>query len=161
VNMTSGDWAWKDRKTNGRVTGGPAADARAVYVPCLDGNVYAFEMNTGSQLWITPLQGVLDQNLETTRSDVLVPTSSSVLYCLSTSRGEKRWEAHGVKDIGTIAGDRVWVMDSVGTLKAISLDNGEVLQSASLGAARIVNNTVDRNVIVVTKGGVVGMYAGK
>jgi outer membrane protein assembly factor BamB len=161
INLTTGDWMWKDRKTNGKVVGGPAVDARAAYVPCLDGNVYAFEMNTGAQLWNTPLHGVLDKDLALTRSEVLVPTGSNVMYCLSTSKGEKRWEAPGVKDIGTIAGDRVWVMDSVGTLKALSLDTGEELASAAMGDARIVRNTVDRNVIVVSKGGVVGMYAAK
>jgi outer membrane protein assembly factor BamB len=161
INLNTGDWLWKDRKTNGQVTGGPAADARAVYVPCLDGNVYAFEMNTGSQLWNTPLNGTLDRDVAITRSDVLVPTSSGVMYCLSTARGEKRWEAQGVKDIGTIAGDRVWVMDSVGTLKSLSLENGEVLGSVAIGRAKIVRNTVDRNVIVVTKSGVVAMYGGK
>jgi outer membrane protein assembly factor BamB len=162
ISLSSGDWAWKDRKTNGRVTGGPAIDARAVYVPCLDGNVYAFEVNNGSQLWNTPLQGTLDQNLVlATRSDVLVPTGTNQLYCLSTARGEKRWEANGVKDIGTVAGDRVWVTDSGGTLKALALENGEVLANAPVGRGRVVRNTVDRNVIVVTEAGLVAMYAGR
>jgi outer membrane protein assembly factor BamB len=161
INLVSGDWIWKDRKTNGRVTGGPESDARAAYIPSLDGSVYAFEMNNGSQLWSTRLAGTLDKNLLATRSDLLVPTSSNILYSLSTSKGEKRWEAHGVRDIGTVAGDRVYVMDSTGTLKALALDSGETLGSVGLGRARIVRNQSDRNVIVVRESGLVTTYAAK
>ena len=67
VHIDTGDWIWKDRKTNGRVIGGLAADGRAVYVPCLDSHVYAFDMNSGSEIWSTPVEGRLDRALSVTR----------------------------------------------------------------------------------------------
>ena len=48
VNAENGDWIWKDRKTNGEVIGGLAADKRAVYVPSMDHNFYAFDLRGGA-----------------------------------------------------------------------------------------------------------------
>lgn len=161
VSLANGDPIWRDRKTNGHVVGGLAADTRAVYVPCLDGNVYAFDMTNGFQLWNRAVKGELDKALMLTSADVLVPTGPDNLYCLSSARGEIRWEAHGIKDLGTQGAGRVWVTDTSGNLKALSLDNGEVLATAPVGGASLVANPEDRLVILVTKAGVVAAYTPK
>jgi outer membrane protein assembly factor BamB len=162
VNMETGDWLWRDRKTDGPVRGGLAADARAVYVPCLDGQIYAVDFTSGARNWTRRVPGTLDRALWITRSDLLVPTGTA-LYSLSPTKGNERWHAEGVRDVGTVAGDRVWVLDSAGTLKALALENGEVLASAPAPGARIVANhdEKDKNIILVQPNGTVTAYASK
>jgi outer membrane protein assembly factor BamB len=162
VKLSDGQWIWRDHKTNGRVVGGLAADAAAFYVPCLDGNVYGFDMSRGANLWITPLKGELNKNLVATRGEVLVPTQDGILYALGTAHGDITWKVPGIRYIGTLAGDRVWVLNSAGDVEALAMDDGHVLMSAPAGGGYIVSNTVDQMVITVSKAGVVAEYsAGK
>ncbi|MCL2645374.1 MAG: PQQ-binding-like beta-propeller repeat protein [Phycisphaerales bacterium] len=160
VNASDGKWIWRDRSTgpDSHVVGGLASDARAVYVPCLDGKVFAFDMNNGSNLWYTLLEGRLDQNLTCTRSDLLVPASGKGLYNLNTSRGDIRWFVPDATTVGTIIRGSVWVSDSEGNLKAISLDTGDILATANVGG-KIVNNTVDQLVITITHSGELTVYS--
>jgi len=161
VSANTGEWSWKDRTigTGSRVVGGLAADSRAVYVPCIDGKVFAFDLHNGTNLWTRQLQGVrLDRDLSCARSDLLVPATGQGLYNLNAARGDVKWFVPGMTEIGTMIRGRVWVSDNDGNLKSISLDTGEVLAGANLGGTIITNN-VDQLVITVSPTGELTAYS--
>jgi len=160
VNTYYGEWTWKDRiiGTGSRVVGGIAADSRAVYVPALDGKVFAFDMTNGTNIWTKLIDGAnLNQDLLCTRSDLLVPATGRGIYNLSTATGDVKWFAPGIAKIGTIIRDRIWASDRGGNIHAISLNNGERLASTNVGGSIIYNN-VDNLVLTVTPAGEITAY---
>ncbi len=158
VNESDGNWIWKDRKTNGQVTGGLASDGKAVYVPSLDHYLYAFDAATGSELWDTHLEGTLDQKPMSTKGMVLVPSSGKGLYGVATANGEVTWEADGVSQIAAVVGDHVWVGDTAGNLKSLSLSDGSVVSSTPIKGARAFVRSSDDWVIILNAAGVLEGY---
>jgi outer membrane protein assembly factor BamB len=154
-----GEWVWKDRKTNGQVVAGLAADGRAVYVPALDQRLYAFSVDRGAELWQAQLQGTLDQTPALGGNVVLCPARGQGLFAVSRQNGERRWLSPGVTSVATVSGDHVWVGDNQGNLKSLSLDKGDVLASAEIpGAAAFIRNEVDETVFIMNRSGTVGAY---
>ena len=157
VNAEDGNWVWKDRKTNGEVTAGLATDQHAVFVPSLDHYLYAFDVNTGSELWNPRLEGELDQKPIVTKvagSELLVPASGKGLYSISPADGTIRWEADGVSQVASVFGDFVWAGDSSGNLRAMRADNGEIVSSTPIAGAQDFIYSTDQWVIVLNKSGV-------
>lgn len=160
ITLPTGQWDWKDRKTNGAVVAGVSSDGGTMYVPSLDSRVYAFGAQNGGELWEVLLEGTLDKPAVPVRTQVLVPATGKGLYSLSTETGDTQWIAPGVSQIATVTGDHVWAQDSTGNLKSISLDNGSVLASVAVPAAQMtIYNSDDNMVFVVNKAGVVGGFA--
>ncbi len=158
VNAENGDWIWKDRKTNGEVIGGLAADKRAVYVPSMDHNFYAFDLAQGSELWDIRLDGgTLDQTPVALKGQVLVPASGKGLYSVSTAGGLVQWETEGIA-LSAVDGDHVWAGDSEGNLKSISLATGEVISSTPITRAKKFIWSDDHWVIVLNQAGVLEGY---
>ncbi len=159
VNPETGSWEWKDRKTNGPITGGLVADGRAVYVPCLDQRLYAFDIDNGGELWQTQLEGSLNQAPALGTGVVMVVSRDHGLFAVGRHDGDKKWFVPGIVSVGTVEDDHVWVGDDAGNLKSLALDTGEVLASAPIPDAQLfVRNTDDEKVIVVNRGGGVGDY---
>ncbi len=160
VTLPTGQWDWKDRKTNGPVVGGIGTDGGTMFVPCLDSRVYAFGAQGGGELWQTRLEGTLDQMPVPVRDQVLVPASGKGLYSLSTENGDIQWEADGATRIATISGDHVWAQDEAGNLRSISLNDGSTLATAKIPLAQMpVYNTEDNLIFLINKAGVLGGFA--
>ena len=167
LNGDNGDWDWKDRKTNGDVVAGLAADGRAVYVPAMDQRVYAFAVDTGSELWNRQLAGALDVTPALGGPCVMVVAHGlggvgSSLYGLARQDGAIKWKADDVSQVATVGENSAWVGDNAGNLKSLSLETGEILSSTPIpGAQFFVRNPDDDNLILVTRSGMVALYQPK
>ncbi len=162
VDTDTGDWEWKDRKTNGTVVGGLVADGRAVYVPCMDQRLYAFQLDTGGELWQSQLQGPLDGTPALGGEVVMVPSHGRGLYAVGRQMGDRRWMAPGVNAVATVTGDHVWVGDDQGNLKSLSLATGEVISSTPIPYMKVfVRNPDDDQVVLVNASGAVAGYEPK
>ena len=160
IDGNDGNWDWKDRKTNGDVMAGIAADVNAVYVPSLDQRVYAFRTDTGGELWEQYLEGRLEDTPALAGPVVLQRTLEGTLYALLRTTGVVQWKLPDIAHIATVGQKSVWVVDTAGNLKSISLEDGHQLTSAPAPGVKLyLKNTLDSNVVLVTAGGLVGMYA--
>lgn len=163
INAETGNWVWKDRQTNGPVVAGLAADPRAVYVPALDQRVYAFSADSGGELWETtePL-GTLETTPRLATSLVLITSNEKGLFGLNRRDGAIKWNVPDINQVATVIGTTAWVGGRDGTLKSISLDTGAVLTSTPTeGIQFYLKDTLDSNVFLVTRAGLVGSYASK
>jgi outer membrane protein assembly factor BamB len=160
VNMPTGQWDWKDRKTNGAVVAGVSSDGGGMYVPALDSRVYAFGAQNGGELWEKLLEGTLERAAVPVRTQLLVPSTGKGLYSLSTETGDTQWVSPGATQIATVTGDHVWAEDDAGNLKSIGLESGDILSSIPVPAAQmVIYNSEDDLVFVANKAGVVGAFA--
>ena len=162
INTDTGDWVWKDRKTNGDVIAGLAADDHAVYVPCLDQRVYAFASDSGSELWEQQLAGVLSTTPVLGGNVITVISETQGMYALSRQTGEIKWHVADIWQTATVGETSIWTGTREGTLKNLSLETGEELATASApGVEFFVRNTEDQNLVLVTRSGLIGMYTKK
>jgi outer membrane protein assembly factor BamB len=160
VSADSGDWDWKDRKTNGDILGGLAADFNALYVPCEDQRVYAFRTDTGGELWEQQLDNRLEEAAVLGGPMVLVRSVDGKLSALAKSSGEIRWSKKGIAAVATVNEETVWIADAAGNIRLVDLESGDEKTSApAAGIQYFVRNGVDQNVILVTNAGLVGMYS--
>jgi len=159
IAANNGDWIWKDRKTNGQVIAGLAADGRAVYVPSLDKKVYAFHVDDGHELWQQTLDGVLDKAPALAGTVLMVPSTGRGLYAVTRKDGAHRWFVPDVTNVLTTTGDNVWVGDNAGNLKSIRFETGEVEANVHVDDVQIfVRNPVDDQVLLVAHSGAVAAY---
>ncbi len=160
INAETGDWGWKDRKTNGLITGGLAADFNAAYVPCEDQRVYAFRMDTGAEKWDTQLEDRLEETPVLAGPAVLVVAVNRTLFALDRVTGLVKWKYKNVSQVATVNEDTVWIGDMGGNIRLLALETGEE-QAAALttGIEYFVRNSLDQNVVLVTQAGLVGMYS--
>ena len=159
VNAEDGDWDWKDRKTNGEVVSGLAADFNAVYVPSLDQRVYAFRTDTGGELWEQQLEGRLENLPVLAGPVVLVRSVEGKLFALNRNDGLIRWQAANIAHILSVDTDCVWVADRTGNLRLVNLDTGRDIASAPATDVKLfVSNGLDNKVILVGDGGLLGLY---
>ncbi|HEY4329660.1 MAG TPA: PQQ-binding-like beta-propeller repeat protein [Phycisphaerae bacterium] len=160
ISADTGDWDWKDRKTNGIVTAGVAVDFNALYVPCLDQRVYAFRADTGGELWEQQLEGRLENAPALGGPVVMVHTAEGKLWALNRLTGVIAWQMDDVDQIATVGEENVWIGDKSGNIKCIALDSGrEVASAPAPGVKLFVRNTLDEKVILVDNTGLVGVYA--
>jgi outer membrane protein assembly factor BamB len=160
ISADNGDWDWKDRKTNGNIVGGLVADYNAVYVPCEDQRVYAFRTDTGGEIWEQQLEGRLEETPVLAGPDVLVTSVNRTMYALSRQSGQVKWKTENIAQVATINDDTVWVGDTTGVIRQLSLETGEEKAAAlTNGIQLFVRNNVDQKVILVTNAGLVGMYS--
>ncbi|HVX84851.1 MAG TPA: PQQ-binding-like beta-propeller repeat protein [Phycisphaerae bacterium] len=160
IRAATGEWNWKDRKTNGEVVAPLASNGGALFVAALDQRVYAFAVANGGELWQVRLEGTLDKMPIPIRSQLLVPAGGKGLYSLSADTGDTQWIAPGVSQIATISGNHAWAQDAGGNLDSVSLDDGSILSSTPVPAAQLAvyNNSDDQLVVLINKAGVVGGF---
>jgi outer membrane protein assembly factor BamB len=160
ISADKGDWDWKDRKTNGDIVGGLAADFNALYVPCDDLRVYAFRTDTGGELWEEQLDSPLERTPFLGGPAVMVVSQDHKMSALARQTGAVLWSRPDVAQVATADEDTVWIADRDGTIRRLALEDGE--EKASVPTAGIqffVRNNVDNNVILVTHDGLIGLYS--
>ena len=65
-----------------------------------------------------------------------------------------------ISQIATVGQATVWMSDGAGNLKCFNLETGREISSApALDVNFFVRNALDNKVVLVTAGGLVGMYA--
>ena len=160
ISADTGDWDWKDRKTNGLISGGLAADFNAVYVPCEDQRVYAFRSDTGGELWEQQLDDRLEETPVMAGPVALVTAVNRKMSALARPTGEVKWTKEGVSQVATVSEDTVWIGDMSGEIRLLALETGDEKAAApTTGIQFFVRNTMDQNVILVTHAGLIGMYS--
>jgi len=131
-----------------------------VYVPCEDQRAYAFGTNTGAELWEQQLDGRLEETPVPGGPVVMVVSVNQKMTALARQTGEIRWSKTGVAQVATVTDEAVWIGDTAGNIRKLSLEMGEEKGAAPApGIQFFVRNSVDQNVILVTHGGLVGMYS--
>ena len=159
ISTETGDWDWRDRKTNGPVLAGLIADFNALYVASMDQRVYAFRTDSGGELWETQLSGRLEDTPTAAGPVIVVKAVNNGIFALARSNGDLKWRAEDVHSVATATDDHVWVADTAGNLKSLDVNDGDVLAIAPApGVAMFVPNTVDKSVVLVTHGGLIGIY---
>ena len=160
ISADSGDWDWKDRKTNGDILGGLAADFNALYVPCEDQRVYAFRTDSGGELWEQQLDNRLEETPAMGGPVVLVRSVDNKLSALARTSGAIRWSKTGISQVATVNEETVWVADAADNIRLLDLETGEEKAAAPAGGIEyFVLNSADQNVILVTHAGLIGMYS--
>ena len=88
---------WKHNLGDGGADKGlalkPAYDGGRVYAVSADGRLYAFEAESGAQLWREKLGNNISAGVAVNHNSVFVGTDSGDLLALSTEDGETRWRA--------------------------------------------------------------------
>jgi outer membrane protein assembly factor BamB len=160
ITADTGDWEWKDRKTNGLITAGLAADFNAVYVPCDDQRVYAFRTDTGGELWEQQLDDRLEETAVMAGPVILVTSVNRKMSALARQTGVVKWTQDDVWQVATVNEETVWIGDSSGKIRLLALDTGaEKAAALTTGIQLFVRNNMDQNVILVTHAGLIGMYS--
>ncbi len=162
MSAKNGDWDWKDRKVDGFVAGGIAADNHAVYVPCMNEHLYAFNVDNGGYLWDTRLAGILDVTPIAAGPIVLTIGRGRGLFGVDRENGDIKWNIEHIAQLGTATESVLWALDDQANFVKISVPTGQVLSTIeSPGLQFVLRNSEDDNVILVTQSGMVGMYATK
>ena len=108
----------------------PAYDGGRVYAVSADGRLYAFEGESGAQLWREKLGNDISGGVAVNRNNVYLGTYNGDLLALSSEDGETRWRAplSGLMLAAPVtADDRVYARSTDGTLTAFDADNGSEL----------------------------------
>ncbi len=155
ITPVNGEWDWRDRKVAGPIIAPLAVDGRHLYVASLDNRLYAFDQATSAHVWDTRLEGRLSLGpVPATPSVLLCPTEKGSLYALTTEKGLIKWSLPGIDKIGTIVGDRVFVVDNHSQLLGVLLETGEVISTLSVpGVHSTVTNRADGLVYTIFKDG--------
>lgn len=144
-----------NRKTTGDVAGGLAVDSKAVYIPCLDRKLYAFELISSKLLWTARLDGRLDQTPMVAGSSILAIGAGSGLYAVDKVKGEQRWPVvPNVRQLISHSADHAYALDSANNILAISLDTGAVDATIPVNdLAAVATNTTDGTIYVMSTDG--------
>lgn len=154
VHLDSGQALWKDKKVNGEVIGGLATDGSRVYVPSLEGKLYAFDALSGNHVWDTHLSGLLDQTPFVANKLVLVVGSGSGLHALDSANGDLKWSVPGITRLVSDSPDHIYAADAKGTLYAIAPATGAVETRVPVAnVAQYLTNQIDTSIVILTKDG--------
>lgn len=110
-----------------RIALSPAGTADKVFAANRDGNVTAFDPETGQRLWRTELELPLSAGPGVANDRVVVASSDGFLVCLAVDDGREVWRVNvGGESIARplVRGDSVVVYTIDGRLSARSLFNG-------------------------------------
>lgn len=126
-----------------RVALRPAGDGNRIYAASIDGNVSAYEPETGKQIWRQKLETSLSAGPGVGKGLVVVVASDGAVIALDAESGDERWRHDvGGESLATpvIAGNNVLIQTVDNRLRALSsLDGRErwvVLQSMPLLTVR-------------------------
>ena len=105
----------------------PAGDGNRIYAASRDGNVIAFDPETGKQAWKVELDTTLSAGPGIGEGNLALGTSDGSIIVLDTKDGSERWRVNlGGETLSPplISGDSVVVSTVDNRLRALSLLNG-------------------------------------
>ncbi|MEI8196499.1 MAG: PQQ-binding-like beta-propeller repeat protein, partial [Phycisphaerae bacterium] len=149
----TGDKVWAYRKVNGEVSADLTTDQVRVYVPCLNGYLYAFEAMTGAPSWNQRLEGKLDQAALVVGKSILVPSTGKGLYALSSTDGQIKWLSPGVTQVVGAAGNKIFATNAAKNLLIINAENGSVERTLAVPNVKHYLPSTSKTVIILTTDG--------
>ncbi len=155
-SKTTGDTLWRkdisdlkqkrgffDAKHSALVAGGPIAGINKVFIGTENGEIYAFDAETGDLAWTGKVKGEIIAKPVIDSGVLVVNTSSGVLKAFNAINGEELWKIdqdvppltlRGIS-APTVAGGGVILGNSSGDLTVYMLENGQQGWLAPLGEA--------------------------
>lgn len=160
INAANGEWDWKDRKVNGGVVAPLSADGKAVYIPCLDQRLYAFDLLSGAHLWDARLEGRLEQQAVPVGNTILVVSESKGMYAVAADKGELKYNIPEVARVLGSVGDKAYASTNTNQLLMFNTETGEKVSTTNIqGEAYFVaNNKTDGLIFVATIDGRIAAY---
>lgn len=142
---------WR-HEVDGVVNGGPAyADGR-LYVASSEGNAYAIDASTGERVWRWVAPGMEMWRAQPAVDEGLVVYGAGKnVYALEAEDGEQRWRIDLDAEANvapTISDGTVYVADTAGTLRAVTLDTGSIKWTFATGKAAATSATVAGETVV-------------
>jgi len=115
--------------TDGPLTAGFVVDDRGCFVPSQDYKLYAFDVDTGRELW-TPFrtQGPLRQAVQIGQRSAFQYAENDRFYALDIGSGRKRWDMPDGRMVLATSGQHVFVLNNKNRLLKVheSLGRTEV-----------------------------------
>lgn len=148
LSATDGEEVWTQRglpdQTSILGNNSPAASDKIVVVPFSSGDVTAYDIKTGQQLWSDSLANTRTNSIISAVANPARPViSNGVVYAISNSgrmiatsqkNGERLWNlAISSTQAPWPAGNMVYVIDSLGRAVALARDDGGVVWVKQLG----------------------------
>mgnify|MGYP000179999830 FL=1 len=125
---------WKHKLGDGGEERGlrlkPAYDGGRIYAISANGRLYAFEGESGAQLWQEKLGNDISGGVAVDRNNVYLGTNNGDLLAIASDDGETSWRAplSGLMLAAPVAADGMVYARSIdGTLTAFDADNGSEL----------------------------------
>jgi len=119
---------------------GLATDGERLFAAGREGNVAAFDLKTGKQLWRVETKLVLSGGTGVGSDAVAVGSADGLVVVIGASDGKERWR-HAVKgeilSAPAVAGTEVIVRTVDGTLRALALVDGSELWTAEQQIPRL------------------------
>lgn len=161
-NATDGTGVWK-RTLGGGVQAPLSSNDKLIFVPCRDGNLYAFDVFNGQCPWIIHLAGRLDSRAVPEGKQVLIASGGVGLYSISIVTGLKTWgPVKGIKKIAAISHGRIIAAGSDNDLHILSEKSGRELAKVRIPYARFfAMNAAGSVVYLVTSHGELAALAMK
>lgn len=168
VDLTTGKASREKLPLGGPTGSTPAIRADTVYVPIMDGVLYAFSAETGEVNW----QYEDEDLVQDYRSDVAVDETTLVLTsrtktvdAIDRRTGERRWRMtlrRRADASPLIVGQDVFIAGSDGRLLRLSLDKGEELwEFETRGAFYASPSVVAGQLLIADDEGVIRCFAAK
>mgnify|MGYP001235121574 CR=1 FL=1 len=125
----------------------PASDGKFVYVACLDHNLYALDLVTGSLVWKTDLGASLVSRPVLSEDGTLVFQGNidGTMVALSTSDGSKVWEQKAGGPIWSapvVYSGNLYFGDESGRINILLARDGSVVQSLQTDGAVLGGGTI-------------------
>ena len=139
-------------KAGGEIWSTPVLASGKLLVSSLDGNLYAVDARSGSQLWRFSAGKSLASTPVVSGGVVLVGGFDGRLHAVDLDSGDEAWSftaSNWVWSRPYVAGERVYFGDFDGNLYAVELSSGTLAWKASLGRGAIRGSPVITAGVVV------------
>lgn len=132
ANVANLDSAWS-AVTGERIYSSPAVVDGVVYAGSFDGNLYAFNAQTGTQLWAAPTGSNINCSPAVANGIVYIGSYDGKLYAFNAQTGTQLWAApagNAIASPPTVVGGVVYVGSEDDNLYAFNAQTGSLLWSA-------------------------------
>jgi outer membrane protein assembly factor BamB len=148
---------WK-ATTGGAIVSSPTLAKGVAYVGSYDGNIYAFNANTGAQIWNYSIGKIgFSSTLAVVNGKLYTGPDDGNVYCLDATTGNKLWQAVATIGSGspTVTGGMVYVAGG-STLYCFNANSGVKVWNFSAGGAIPGAPTVADGAVYISANGIAG-----
>lgn len=170
------DIAWRSaalKSTEDLLVGGLATDGKRLYGVIGNGQLAAFDINTGATIWKRNLGVPLRSSLRYHAGQIFLTTADSQLICYNAKEGTIQWQHRGIGETANLFGsalpainaDHVIIAYQSGELFGLRRNDGKILWADALQRQRrtmaIGNFTgIDANPILSGNGAITAASSG-
>ncbi|MFP3902790.1 MAG: PQQ-binding-like beta-propeller repeat protein [Armatimonadota bacterium] len=157
----SGERVWA-LDTRAPLTAAPAILGETIYAANYAGEVTAIDVPSGQIRWMQRVPGRVTSSPSVDRNNLVVVTRGGEIFGLSSRDGKEKWRTRlpaAISASGTLVQDSVlYVTSRDGHLRALSMDDGEVVWQHFIGEPLATSPTIAEGHLLVG-GERAGVYA--